>query len=283
MITTTRSILIAFVLVLLFGCSSGGGSERLFSEGIDAPAGYELVWADEFDTEGLPDPSNWEYDTEANATGWYNNELQYYAVGKPEYSRVENGRLIITARKAALTDEPDYGGQEYTSARLITRETANWTYGFFEVCAKLPSGVGTWPAIWMLGTGSSPWPANGEIDIMEQVGKNPTEITATVHTAATEGTFGIGGETAIDDADAAFHRYQLTWTPYSITIGVDDEPYFTYENPGTGRDEWPFDSPQYLLLNLAIGGDMGGPIVDDDIFPAVMEIDYVRVFQKTFE
>ncbi|WP_028972872.1 glycoside hydrolase family 16 protein [Spirochaeta cellobiosiphila] len=243
------------------------------------PEDYSLIWSDEFNTDGLPDPKNWIYDTEANKTGWYNNELQYYAVANPDYSHIENGKLIITARKEKLTTKSDYGGQEYTSARLITRDKASWTYGFIEVRAKLPKGVGTWPAIWMLGTEDQPWPVNGEIDIMEQVGKDPTKIHATIHTAATKGTFGIGTSTTINDADTAFHNYQLYWTAEYIIIGVDDVPYFTFKNPGTGTKEWPFDKPQYLILNIAIGGDMGGPEVDDDIFPTSMEVDYVRVYQ----
>ena len=197
------------------------------------PPGYALVWADEFTGNGLPDPSKWSYDTEANATGWYNHELQYYAAGRLENSQVSNGALVITARKEALTSAPDYGGQAYTSARLITRGKASWTYGFFEVRAKLPCGQGTWPAIWMLGANNDPWPANGEIDIMEQVGMKPTEITGTVHTAATAGTFGNGGMTQITDACTNFHNYQLTWTAAGLAIGVDNVPYFTYKN-GSG-------------------------------------------------
>ncbi len=220
------------------------------------------------------------YDTEANATGWYNHELQYYAVGRLENSRISNGKLIITARKEALSTASDYGGQAYTSARLITRDKASWTYGFFEVRAKLPCGVGTWPAIWMLGTSDAPHPANGEIDIMEQVGKNPTEINATIYTAATGASAGgISNSTQIADVCTAFHNYQLTWTPDSLIMGVDDQPYFTYMNPKTGVASWPFDKPQYLLLNLAIGGDMGGP-VDNSIFPVQMEIEHVRAYQK---
>jgi beta-glucanase (GH16 family) len=245
----------------------------------DAPPGYTLVWADEFTSSGMPDSNNWSYDTEANATSWYNNELQYYAAGRLENSRVSDGELVITARKEALTSAPDYGGQAYTSARLITRAKASWTYGFFEVRAKLPCGQGTWPAIWMLGTNNDPWPANGEIDIMEQVGMRPAEITGTIHTAATGGTFGVGGVTQIPDACTNFHNYQLTWTADGLTIGVDNVAYFNYANSGAGKANWPFDGPQYLILNLAIGGDMGGP-VNDHILPAQMEVKYVRVYQK---
>ena len=142
----------------------------------NAPADYSLVWADEFDKDGLPDPKNWVYDTEANRSGWYNNELQYYAVERLENSRISAGNLVITARKEKLESASDYGGQQYSSARLITRGKASWTYGFFDVRAKLPCGAGTWPAIWMLGTAGA-WPAAGEIDIMEQVGGSVLLLT----------------------------------------------------------------------------------------------------------
>jgi beta-glucanase (GH16 family) len=244
-----------------------------------APAGYRLVWSDEFNHDGLPDPRRWVYDTEANKTGWYNNELQYYAVRRAQNSRVENGRLIITARKERLRSAVDHGGQNYTSARLITRGKASWTYGFFEVRARLPCGRGTWPAFWMLGPDSIPWPDNGEIDIMEQVGKDPSKITGTIHTKVTASTFGIGGETRIRDACRRFHKYQMTWTSKDIAIGVDGRTYFTYKNPGKGAARWPFDTRHYLLINLAIGGDMAGT-VDDSIFPVGMDVDYVRVYQR---
>lgn len=241
------------------------------------PPGYKLVWSDEFNKDGLPDPTKWNDDTEANATGWYNNELQYYAVARAENAKVSQGKLIITARKEALSSESDYGGQQYSSARLITRGKASWTYGFIEVRAKLPCGQGTWPAIWMLGTADN-WPASGEIDIMEQTGADPSMIEGTIHDTTTAGTPGLGSSIRIPDACFTFHRYQLTWTPKKLSIGVDGETYFIYNNPNTGKDAWPFNAPQYLLLNLAIGGDMGG-WVDDGIFPVHMEIDYVRVYQ----
>jgi beta-glucanase (GH16 family) len=243
------------------------------------PNGYKLVWSDEFDGNGLPDPKKWVYDTEANRTGWYNNEKQYYAVKRLQNSKVANGNLTITARKERLMSAHDYGGQGYTSARLITRGKANWTYGHFEIRARLPCGLGTWPAFWMLGPEGIPWPDNGEIDIMEQVGKAPSKITGTIHTKATAGTFGIGGETTVRDACRRFHTYYTTWTADAISIGVDGKSYLTYKNPGKGSASWPFDTPHYLLVNLAIGGDMTGKI-DDKIFPVSMDVDYVRSYQK---
>lgn len=290
---SNRFLIGALILITQVACGAGGADTSANTPTTaplptpsptpspsNAPASYALVWADEFSADGLPDPAKWQYDTEANKTGWYNNELQYYSAGRLENSRISNGKLIITARKEALTSAADYGGQAYTSARLITRDKASWTYGFFEVRAKLPCGLGTWPAIWMLGTANVPHPANGEIDIMEQVGKNPTSIEGTIYTAATGATSGgASGATQISDACTNFHNYQLTWTPDALIIGVDNLPYFTYANPKNGTASWPFDKPQYLLLNLAIGGDMGGT-VDDRIFPVQMEIEYVRVYQK---
>ncbi|MES2206267.1 MAG: glycoside hydrolase family 16 protein [Pseudomonadota bacterium] len=283
--TIQRLFLIAMVLGLS-GCG-GGSSPGEVSPIVTPPVGglpadYTLVWADEFDVDGLPDPTRWDYDTSANSTGWYNNELQYYAAGRLENSQVANGKLIITARKEALTTMPDYGGQNYTSARLVTRGKASWTYGFMEIRAKLPCGVGSWPAIWMLGTHGT-WPGDGEIDIMEQVGKDPTTIHGTIHTQSTFNTvggLGNGSTTTLTDACTQFHNYQLTWTAQSLSIGVDNQIYHTYVNRGLGNLSWPFDNPQYLLLNIAIGGNFGGPIVDDNIFPIQMEVDYVRIYQK---
>ncbi len=234
--------------------------------------------SDEFDVDGLPDAARWSADTERNRLGWYNNELQYYADARIENSRVTGGRLQITARLESLTGAADWGGQRYTSARLITRGKATWTYGYFEIRAKLPCGTGTWPAIWMLGSGGM-WPDDGEIDIMEQVGSNPTRVFGTVHTRQSGGP-GTGAAVTLNDACTSFRNYQLTWTPDTISIGVDGFNYYRYANPRAGSTTWPFDAPQYLLLNIAIGGDLGGS-VDDSIFPVTLEIDHVRVYQMT--
>jgi len=259
----------AFLIAAAVGL--GGQSEPPAS-------GYQLVWSDEFEREGLPDPANWVWDTHANKTGWYNNELQYYAADRLENGRVEKGRLIITARREMLADRPDHGGQRYTSARLITKGKAEWTYGMVEVRAKLPCGKGSWPAIWMLGATAN-WPDGGEIDIMEHVGKTPGDVFGTIHNRSTAGTHGNGGKVRVDDACTAFHDYQMVWTPQEISFAVDGKPYHRYRNAGTGPAQWPFDKPQYLLLNLAVGGAMGGT-VDDSIFPIRFEIDHVRVYQR---
>jgi beta-glucanase (GH16 family) len=241
------------------------------------PGGYKLVWSDEFDTAGQPDPAKWVADTHANKTGWYNDERQYYSARRLENARVADGKLIITARRETLRDAADFGGQHYTSARLTTQGKTRWTYGYFEIRAKLPCGQGTWPAIWMLGEGT--WPDGGEIDIMEQVGQKPDELLGTIHNRATAGTPGNGSRIDMPGMCTAFHDYQLTWTPEALKIAVDGRPVHIYAKAGKTAAGWPFDRPQYLLLNLAVGGVLGGA-VDDTIFPRRFEIDYVRVYQR---
>jgi beta-glucanase (GH16 family) len=242
----------------------------------NVPSGYTLAWSEEFDVDGLPDATRWDYDTDRNPLGWYNNEAQYYARDRAANAVVSGGRLHITARLEALSTAADWGGQRYTSARMVTRGKASWTGGFFEIRARLPCGRGTWPAIWTLGTGGV-WPDDGELDIMEQVGSNPTRIFGTVHTLASGGT-GTGAAVQLADACGVFHNYQMTWTSTDIRMAVDGAEYYRYTNPAQGRTTWPFDRPQYLLLNMAIGGTLGGTI-DDGIFPVTMDIEYVRVYQ----
>jgi len=248
------------------------------------PADVRLVWSDEFDGDRL-DPAKWRYDTSRNRDGWYNGEQQYYAADRPENVRVENGRLIIEARREALdrARHPDWGGQHYTSGRIDTRGHASWTYGFYEIRAKLPCARGTWPAIWMLpDTGT--WPDGGEIDIMEHVGSQPEVVHATVHSALFVHTRGTqrGAERPLPGACGAFHDYQLDWRPDSIAIGVDGRAYMrvTNDRPG-GRAAWPFDAPFHLILNLAIGGSWAAAQgMDDAALPQRMEIDYIRVWQR---
>ena len=246
------------------------------SQPLAVPAGYALVWSDEFSTDGLPDPSKWAYDTGMNKAGWHNRERQYYSPARAENAEVRGGRLVIQARKELMTQAADWGGQRYTSSRLLTKGLSEWTYGFFEVRAKLPCGKGSWPAIWMLNSAVD-WPRGGELDIMEHVGRQPGRVLSTVHTGAAHGK-GTGDAAQVPDACTAFHDYQLHWTPQELRFGVDGKVHFVYANAGTGRDQWPFDAPQFLILNIAIGGDLGGK-VDDSIFPVRMEVDHVRVHQ----
>jgi len=241
---------------------------------------YQLVWADEFGYSGLPDTTKWNYDTGGH--GWGNHELQYYTEARKANARVEDGRLIITARKE------DYQGMDYTSARLVTRGKGDWAYGRISVRAKLPRGKGTWPAIWMLPTdwkySDGGWPDNGEIDIMEHVGYDPGVVHGTIHTKDFNHADGTqkGEQIHLPDAMDAFHTYTIEWTPQQIKWYVDDQQYFTYPNNGAGWSSWPFNHPFHLILNIAVGGDWGGAEgVDTDIFPVRMEVDYVRVYQQS--
>ncbi len=243
-----------------------------------------LAWSDEFDGAAL-DRSKWSFDTSRNKEGWYNKELQYYAADRSENLRLEGGRLIIEARKdpEAIRKLPDWGRQQYSSAKIITRGKASFRYGFVEARAKLPCARGTWPAIWMLPDGDSRWPEGGEIDILEHVGSQPGVVHANLHTGLFNHARGThrGAQTPLPTACEQFHRYQLHWTPEAITIGVDDRAYMRVRNdqPG-GEGAWPFDRPFYLILNLAMGGDWAGAKgMDDAALPQRFEVDYVRFWQ----
>lgn len=241
------------------------------------PKGYALVWSDEFAKDGLPDAGRWNYDTGMNKQGWHNNEKQYYSGPRADNAVVREGQLVITARLEQRREQADWGGQRYSSARLLTAGKAAWTYGFFEIRAKLPCGRGTWPALWMLGQGE--WPAVGELDILEFVGREPGRIFSTVHTTSGSGGKGPGGPASLPTACSAFHNYQMHWTPQEVRFAVDGRTHFVYRNAGQGVQQWPFDAPQFLIMNVAVGGDLGGDI-DDRIFPVTMEVDYVRVYQR---
>ena len=178
-----------------------------------------------------------------------------------------------------------YEGYAYTSASVNTRRRFEFQYGRVEVRAKLPGGRGTWPAIWMLGTNidQAGWPACGEIDVMENVGFEPTKIYGTIHTAAYNHVSGTakGANLTVANPWETFHVYAMEWYPDRIDIFVDDTKYFTFRNEGTGSRAWPFDKPQYLLVNLAIGGAWGGQKgIDDSLFPHRYHVDYVRVYQQ---
>ena len=273
-------LLCAFVLLLTLAGSVWLGHSQT-SDLSRNPPEWRLVWSDEFDYNGLPDPKKWGYDVGGH--GWGNKELQYYTEARKENARVENGKLIIEARKDA------WEGHEYTSARLISKGKGDWTYGRIEVRAKLPSGNGTWPAIWMLPTGHEygSWPSGGEIDIMEHVGFDPDVIHFSIHTKAynhkinTQKTATI----KVDDARSGFNVYTVEWTPEEIRGYVNEQKYFTFKNerltnPAADFQQWPFDKPFHLLLNIAVGGTWGGAKgVDETIWPQRMEIDYVRIYQ----
>jgi beta-glucanase (GH16 family) len=245
------------------------------------PANARLVWEDEFDGRRL-DPAKWSFDTARNKQGWHNGELQYYSAGRPANTRVRNGLLTIEARHETLKSAADWGGQHYTSARLVSKG-GGWTYGFYEVRAKLPCARGTWPAIWMLPTDMKAWPDDGEIDVMEQVGAEPNLIYASLHTKLFNHVLKTqrSAQRLVPTSCSAFHRYQLDWRPDSITIGVDDRGILRVRNdkPG-GKGAWPFNVPFHMILNLAIGGEWAGAKgIDDAAMPQQMIVDYVRVWQ----
>lgn len=241
------------------------------------PQEKELVWADEFNYTGSPDTGKWDYEK-----GYIrNNELQYYTDRK-ENVRVENGYLVIEARHDSLQVE----GKDYpvSSASVRTKNKAEWQYGKIEVRAKIPSSLGTWPAIWMLGSNIDQvgWPACGEIDIMEHVGFDPHKIHTNVHTKAYNHAIGTnkGQATEVPHPDDDFHVYAVDWDREKIDFFIDEIKVFTFENEGEGTAAWPFDQPFYLILNLAIGGAWGGQQgVDLSTLPQQFLIDYVRVYQ----
>ena len=236
----------------------------------------KLVWSDEFNKDGAPDSTKWAYNIGTGSNGWGNNEAQFYT-NELTNARIENGKLIIEARKE------NKGGKSYTSARLITLGKTTWTYGRIEVRAKIPKGFGTWPAIWMLGENinSVGWPACGEIDIMEHVGKDQDVMFWSIHTKRLNWTLGTQQTFSkrVNGISNDFRVFKLDWTKELLQFYIDDVLYFTVNNDGRGVDFYPFTEPQYLLLNLAIGGNFGGSTIDDSIFPVRMEVDYVRVYQ----
>ncbi|MBB1193409.1 glycoside hydrolase family 16 protein [Flavobacterium sp. SOK18b] len=223
-----------------------------------------LKFSDEFNTDGAPDPTKWGYDL--GAGGWGNNESQSYTSASDNVV-VAGGNLKITAKKV---------GSGYTSARLKSENKFEFTYGRVEVRAKLTTGAGTWPAIWMLGENyaTNAWPACGEIDIMEFKGSQPTTIYGTLHYPGNSGGNGNGSSTTIANAASEFHIYKTIWSPESVKIYVDDVLFHTVANTSA----LPFNKDFFLILNVAMGGTFGGAI-DPAFSQSSMEIDYVRVYQ----
>ncbi len=248
---------------------------------IEPPEGMELVWSDEFDGDAI-DPSNWTYDI--GGWGWGNGEAQYYT-DRPENARVQNGLLVIEGRFERF--EESY----YTSARLITQDLREFQYGRIEARIKPPTGVGTWPAFWMLGADferdpadpiQSNWPDIGEIDIMEYMGREPDLVLGTLHGP---GYAGAGGLTRWNRRDYIvgddFHTFAIDWDEEGIRWFYDGEEYYDLGPESLGGREWVFDQPFFIILNLALGGTLGGPIPLDTEFPQHMYVDYVRVYQRS--
>ncbi|MDR7211154.1 glycoside hydrolase family 16 protein [Flavobacterium piscis] len=228
-----------------------------------------LVWSDEFNTDGAPDATKWGYNLGTGDNGWGNNEKQNYT-NSATNAVVEGGNLKITAKKETS------GGEAYSSARLVSENKFEFTYGKVEVRAKLPTGAGTWPAIWMLGENyaTKPWPACGEIDIMEHVGNNQNVIHGTLHYPGRFGGSADTGSKTISNVSTEFHVYKTVWSPASVKIYVDETLVHTVANAAS----LPFNSDFFLILNVAMGGNLGGNI-DPAFTQSSMEIDYVRVYQ----
>lgn len=278
-----RSILFFGLLVVLGSC--GGGSDS--PDGPIDPGGgtppevpdetFEtLVWSDEFDVDGSPDADKWGYDLGdgcPDLCGWGNNEAQYYT-DRPENVIVEGGLLKINLIKE------NYEGSNYTSTRMLTQGKYDFTYGKLEVKAKLPSGGGTWPAIWMLGSNISTvgWPACGEIDVMEHAGNRQDEVSSALHTPSSSGATVNTGSQTVSDVSSEFHVYTLVWKRESITFSVDGVIHYNYNPSNKTSSNWPFFADQFIILNVAMGGTFGGNI-DPNFTESSMEIDYVRVYQ----
>ena len=236
---------------------------------ITLSASVALVWSDEFDTPGSPDASKWGYDIGTGSGGWGNNELQYYT-NRSQNVVVSGGTLKINLLKET------FSGSNYTSARMLTKDKFSVKYGKIEARAKLPAGLGTWPAIWMLGNNitSAGWPACGEIDIMEHRGSELNKIWGSLHYPGRSGANPDGSTVMINNATTEFHKYAVEWNASSIKFYVDDALYYTFANSAAV----PYNQNFFILLNVAMGGNFGGN-VDPNFSNATMEVDYIRVYQ----
>ena len=266
---------------LLLAASTFTVTNSTYDGPLRRPANARLVWHDEFNGAAL-DRRKWQYDTARNKQGWFNGERQYYSAG--ENLSVANGLLTIEARHEKLDPNrfSDWGGQVYTSAKIFSKG-AGWTYGFYEIRAKLPCARGTWPAIWMLPAQMTKWPDGGEIDIMEQVGAEPNLIYASLHTKLFNHVLKSqrSAQKLVPTSCSAFHVYQLDWRPESITVGVDGRGILrVFNNRPGGSGAWPFSTPFKMILNLAVGGAWAAAKgIDDAAMPQRMQVDYVRVWQ----
>ncbi|MGV9808461.1 RICIN domain-containing protein [Micromonospora chersina] len=252
--------------------------------GTPAVAGPGAVtWSDDFTgpAGAAPDGSKWRYDT--GGSGWGNNELEYYTTSTRNAALDGNGNLVITARKENPAGYSCwYGSCQYTSARLLTNGTFSQAYGRFEARIKIPRGQGLWPAFWMLGNdiATNPWPNSGEIDIMENVGNQPSTVYGTLHGPGYSGGNGLGGSTSLPNGQAladAFHTYTVDWAPDSITWYLDGVAYSRKTPADAGSNRWVFDHPFFMIMNVAVGGNWPGSPDASTVFPQTMTIDYVRV------
>ena len=238
--------------------------------GVEEPDYDTLMWSDEFDVDGAPNPDNWTMEIGNGQNGWGNNESQYYLA---DNAVVEGGVLKITAKAE------NSNGFDYTSARMKTENKYEFTYGKVEIRAKLPTGGGTWPALWMLGEdyATNTWPGCGEIDIMEHVGNQQNTIHGTLHYPGNSGGNANTGSTTVETASSEFHIYTMIWSPTQIRFFVDDVMYHSYTNDSSS----PFNSDFFLIFNVAMGGNFGGAI-DPGYTESTIEVDYVKVYQYFF-
>lgn len=232
----------------------------------------KLVWEENFNGKVLNEKV-WNFelgDGCPNICGWGNNERQIYT---NENHRLEGGKLIITARK---------DGEKYTSTRITSAGKKEFKYGYIEARAKLPVGQGIWPAFWMLGSNIKQvgWPKAGEIDILEYIGKEPDMVFTSLHTQDSHGQTINTKKTKIEDIEEGFHTYAINWTKDKIEFFVDNNLVYTFAPENKTEEVWPFNQPFYFIVNVAVGGNFGGPEVDDKIFPQEFIIDYIKVYEN---
>lgn len=242
----------------------------------NAPDGYTLVWNDEFNSGSELNPNDWTH--EVQNPGWVNNELQAYVNHKSPA-----GKLVTEVKDGCLKIHCFKENGKVYSGRVYAKAKSGWTYGYMEASIRLPKGKGTWPAFWMMPVNFRSWPADGEIDIMEEVGTRPNYVSSSLHANAHvhSNNTQVTHEMFLAGAEGEFHTYAIEWTAQNITTFVDGKVQLTYNNRGLGRDDWPYDAPFYLIFNLAWGGNWGGMNgVDEQALPVTMDVDYVRVFQK---
>jgi beta-glucanase (GH16 family) len=295
-----------FFALLLIPLTTLGAGQHSTPQLSAPPKNFTLIWSDEFNgpNGSRPDPSKWTYDLGGN--GWGNQELETYT-NRPENAQIENGNLVISARKENFEGE-DHLPREYTSARLKTQGLFARAYGRFEARIKIPAGQGIWPAFWLLGDNiaTAGWPRCGEIDIMENIGKEPGKIHGSLHGPTSAGTAtDITAAVSLDsgkDFAAAFHVYAVEWEPAAVRFYVDSTLYTTFtpdsahessardsaasaasdsakpDSPADRGGAWVFDHPFFIILNVAVGGNWPGPPDATSTYPQAMLVDYVRVY-----
>ena len=288
MITTFKySILLLSTMIFFKGCLGYDDKNNQVANGPSiSTTEWEQVWSDEFDGDEL-DLSKW--NILRWRPGWVNNEEQAYT-NRDTNIFLQDGNLVIQGLIEPNYYDTDYNGNQYTanytSGRINTDDKFSWTYGRFDIRAKLPSGKGSWPAIWMLGESitSIGWPDCGEIDIMEHVGYDNGNVHGSIHTKDFNHIMNTqrSGSMTVSSATESFHVYSLEWSPHYLRFLIDDSPFFFVYNDSNGNEaKWPFDSPHYMILNLAIGGDWGGVQgIEPSSFPMRMLVDHVRVSKR---